>query len=980
MVINKGVEIPQIPIFIFMFRPFILAAALLLSLQLKAQMMPFKNYGIKDGLSDNNVQAVIRDDRGLLWVGTDFGIYWFDGARFYRPQIKANVGQLYVTGFYKDFNGTVWILTFFNGIFKFENGRFTNYLVDPALKDATTNSIAGMTQLSAGRYLILTQNRPYIFDGAKFFPLESENIFVKGNVNGVTQMPDKTTMLGTDDGIFMLRYNKNKLVMSKHFLPGALIERVAAANNLLWAISDKGAFSFSYQPDTPFLAKRSVYLPGKNLTEIAAGNNGEVWAIGSNGSFWDVADTVYKIKNGKVTSYNKSNGLPENVQQIYSDDEGVVWFANRKGLSALADEYYTFTRLASGGHNDPVTSLIVDNENRLWAGSINGLAQLKDSRYTLHPDVGSTEINYVSWLSKPANGACLAGTVAGVLKIGHNKIEKFLTIHSTAFCESSDSSMWFGGITGEIWTSRRGKLKQLKLSGNTHEMVTALYTNLDQVWVGFRDKGIIRYRVRGDSLVATGEFTAATGYPDMRVRCCAADNRGNIFFGTRTSGMYVFNPHSKGPVAHISTQNGLNANWIKDIVFDQSNTLYLATNNGINIVTGNYSKPRVSHIKIDDDNINRETNCLVKAGNLFYIGTNEGILKWMPASLHKDTVPPPVYLTKIDIQGRKNFAIRPYTMDAGEIELPYDQHFISFEFAGISLKNPEKLSYHYMLTGQDNGWSPLIGHNDVAFDLKPGYYTFKVAAMNEDGVWSRRPAVFHFIIKPPFWLSWWFILMMVALTVFVAYSAYRYKLSKALALELLRNKISTDLHDDIGSTLSSISILSEVAAREKEQKSKRILGEINERSYLLMEKMDDIVWSISTQNDTVGNLFSRVQQFASTILEARDIEYEFRVPDKLKELKLDMQRRQHIYLVLKEAINNLIKYSGCTSVCILAEYSAGLLKIEVADDGKGFDTNQLSSGNGLLNMQKRTEAMRGKLCIASSPGKGTRVSLAVQIE
>ena len=285
-----------------------------------------------------------------------------------------------------------------------------------------------------------------------------------------------------------------------------------------------------------------------------------------------------------------------------------------------------------------------------------------------------------------------------------------------------------------------------------------------------------------------------------------------------------------------------------------------------------------------------------------------------------------------------------------------------------------------MLTGQDNGWSPVTRYSDVAFDLKPGTYTFKVAAKNADGIWSRRPAVFRFTIKPPFWFSWWFMLIMTALTVFVAYSAYRYKLSKALALELLRNKISTDLHDDIGSTLSSISILSEVAAREKEQKSKRILGEINERSHLLMEKMDDIVWSISTQNDTAGNLFSRIQQFASTILEARDIEYEFRVPDKLKEMKLDMQRRQHIYLVLKEAINNLIKYSRCTTVCILAEYAGGWLKVEIIDDGVGFDTNQLSSGNGLANMKKRTEAMHGKLCIASSPGKGTRISLAVQIE
>src|ERR1700761_9337871 len=100
---------------------------LLLCLTATAQIMPFKNYGLKDGLNDNNVQAVIRDDRGLLWVGTDFGVYWFDGNRFYRPPISANTGQFYVTGFYKDSYGTIWVLTFFNGIYKYRNGLFINY-------------------------------------------------------------------------------------------------------------------------------------------------------------------------------------------------------------------------------------------------------------------------------------------------------------------------------------------------------------------------------------------------------------------------------------------------------------------------------------------------------------------------------------------------------------------------------------------------------------------------------------------------------------------------------------------------------------------------------------------------------------------------------------------------------------------------------------------------------------------------------------
>lgn len=961
-----------------MFRPVIFILALLCCLRVEAQLMPFKNYGIKDGLTDNNVQAVIRDDRGLLWVGTDFGIYWFDGARFYKPPLKANAGQLYITGFYKDLDGSIWIQTFFNGLFKYKNGRFTNYLVNSHRKGAAENSIAIMTQLSANRYLVLTQTYLFFFDGSSFYHFDTGKIGLRAGINSVTRISGNLIVLSTDDGLYYVDFTANRPRLVTHLFPRKRFEKAALIENQLWAIKDKGIICLPFRDSLLKSAKPVPLLSNTPLKDISQGKNGDIWLIANNGSFWDVADTVFKISKGKITTYSRQNGLPENVQQIYPDEEGMVWMANRKGLSMLADEYYSFYSIINGRLNDPVTSLALDAKNNLWAGTISRLAVEKGGDFVFLSGLRMPTA-YVSWLARTSGGLLLAGTVSGVLNVIPDRPKRYIDIHSTAFCEGAGQTLWFGGINGEVWRYRNGKLTSLKFKEPVFEMITAMHIAKGKVWIGYRNEGILLCREKGDSLLKVAELSAVNGFADMQIRCCAGDNKGNVFWGTRTTGVYVFSENGTRPFAHISTQNGLNANWIKDI-FTDNGTVYLATNNGINMVLGDYRKPLVSYMKIDDDNINRETNCITRAGNIFYIGTNEGILKWAPGNIKKDTVPPQVYLTKVNIQGLSEFSITPYTQNGGEITLPYDKHFISFEFAGISLKNPANIQYRYTLGGQDNTWSPLISHNDVAFDLRPGSYTFKVLAKNADGVWSRHPAVFHFTIKPPFWLSWWFVSIVVITVGAIIYSGYRYNLSKALALELLRNKISTDLHDDIGSTLSSISILSEVAANEKEAKSKRMLAEINERSHLLMEKMDDIVWSISTRNDSVGNLFSRVQQFASTILEAKNIDYEFRIPDKLKTIKLDMQRRQHIYLILKEALNNLIKYSGCTMVCIVAEYSDGLLKLEVTDNGKGFDTSVLSQGNGLLNMKNRTEAMNGKLNIMSETGKGTRVNLVVQIE
>ncbi len=953
---------------------------LLSCLNLQAQIMPFKNYGIRDGLNDNNVQAVIRDDKGLLWVGTDFGVNWFDGKRFYQPQIKANIGQLYVDGFYKDRNGTIWILTFFNGIYKYQHGRFTNYLIDPLLKDAATNTTEVMLQISRNKYIVISQDGAYLFDGQKFSEFDPANPVLKTNTNSVTQLADETILLSTNVGVFMYRFDDDKLKFLGRVLNNQQISKILVTKKQLWVLTNRGVLSFENTGVRAFSTASQNYLPKKIIQDITADKNGVVWALMNSGTMWSLTDTVFKINNATVTQYTAANGLPENIQQMYCDNEGLVWFANRKGISMLGDEYYGFTTLKNGRADEPISSIITAGQNNLWIGTINGMVLKKDNRYIFYTNVGKQPIGYVNWLHKNENGTFYAGTSAGIISFATGAIKKQFDIQATAIDTDIEGRKWYGDVSGHIWIDAGKSLTPLKIEHPINEMIIAIRRKNEYLWVGYRDRGVFKYRVYNDSLIRLKEYSALTGYRDLRIRSCATDEKGNIIWGTRTNGIFIFNMGTDRLVAHISTQNGLKANWVKDIFCDTDGKLYLATNSGINIVGGDYKNPIVNQLKINNDIINRETNCILKKGAVFYIGTNEGLLKWMPGYMGKDPGSPPIYFTNIKIQGLKTFSVSPYIVNAGEISLPYDLHFISFEFAGVNLKNPENVRYHFLLDGQDDEWGPVTDRNDVAYNLEPGNYTFRVAAENAEGAWSLHPAVFHFIINPPFWQTWWFMMMIALIIILAAYSAYRYKLSKALALQLLRNKISTDLHDDIGSTLSSISILSEVAARETEKKSKRILSEINERSHQLMENMDDIVWSISSKNDTVGNLFIRIQQFASTVLEAKDIDYEVQVPERVKQMKIDMQQRQHIYLILKETINNLIKYSYCTNVFINAEYAGGLLKIEVADNGRGFDKKTVIPGNGLHNMQKRTDAMRGTLLIAPAPGGGTRVILSVQIE
>jgi signal transduction histidine kinase len=199
-------------------------------------------------------------------------------------------------------------------------------------------------------------------------------------------------------------------------------------------------------------------------------------------------------------------------------------------------------------------------------------------------------------------------------------------------------------------------------------------------------------------------------------------------------------------------------------------------------------------------------------------------------------------------------------------------------------------------------------------------------------------------------------------------------------MQHIRNKIAQDLHDDIGSTLSSISILSDLALRENSSaQTMETMNEIKDSSMMLMERMDDIVWSINPRNDSLENLLIRVRHFATTLFEAKGIEYTIDIQKNINEVRLPMDYRQHIYLILKEAINNLVKYALASEAFLEVSFDREYLTLSVRDNGRGFELATPPTGNGLSGMRRRAALMNARLSIRSAPGKGTSIGLQVGV-
>lgn len=313
-----------------------------------------------------------------------------------------------------------------------------------------------------------------------------------------------------------------------------------------------------------------------------------------------------------------------------------------------------------------------------------------------------------------------------------------------------------------------------------------------------------------------------------------------------------------------------------------------------------------------------------------------------------------------------------------KIELTHNQNSFSISFGTSNTIADQPFTYLYKLEGADKKWmqTPTAGYVNYTL-LPPGTYRFKVMTSH-----SQALQEMVIVITLPFWLRTPFIILGSVLFIALIYSFHRIHIRRILAVETMRQKVARDLHDDIGSTLSTITILSVIAKSklaEDPAKAGEYLSKINDNSVRMMEVMDDIVWSINPMNDSMNRIVARMRQFASEALESNNVQTEFYFDETVNALHLDMEKRRDLFLLFKEAINNIAKHANASHVKISLTFRSNVLKLTVADNGSGFDAAKAGTGNGLHNMQKRADNLKAQLSISSGMQPGTVLTLEMKL-
>jgi len=424
------------------------------------------------------------------------------------------------------------------------------------------------------------------------------------------------------------------------------------------------------------------------------------------------------------------------------------------------------------------------------------------------------------------------------------------------------------------------------------------------------------------------------------------------------------------------------------IVEDDYGNLWVLTSRGLTIFNENLpSGRRFKYFDlnegIDNASVYSPTRTQLlknKRGEIYWSGVN-GLYRFYPQNLNRSSQAPAIRLTEFRLF---NEAVKLDTAIAEikTIRLNYDQDFFSFAFAALDFTNSLKNQYAYKLEGLDRDWVQAGIKREANYThIPPGEYVFRVKGANADGVWNEDGVSVQIIISPPFWKTWWFRLLILAIIAGLLEALHKYRLSKKLEIERTRLRIARDLHDDVGSSLSSIALTAELLQKEpaSDGLDKRRLERVQTTAQKLAGNLKEIVWAIDPQKDKLNDLLQHMKETADELLGQKGITYTVDFPSEDLPQSLHMDFRRNLFLIYKEMLHNVVKHAAATQVDIALTKSNGMLQLQVSDNGKGFGEENAGNGSGLKSMRARAGELKGQMEISSHPGSGTTVRLTVKI-
>jgi len=939
-------------------------------------------------LSHNWIWDVIEDDSHNLWIATWNGLTKYDRSTgAFSRFLPDSSDQRSISGtrpasLARDSLGQIWIGIWGGGL----------NVLDPAT--------ATFTRYRRSEYP--DQNYPDDF-------VRKLYIDRKG-----------TAWIGTWNGLWTCRVDQDGSVVFESFFHDPNDRTSLSSNRItsfqedqegnMWIGTLGGGLNLYDRDRNSF--KRMVHDPddagsvsSNDITSIELLSDGSLW-IGTVSSGLNRFD----LEDSTITRFNNSPSdqgsiASDNVYSVFSDRGGVLW-VGAGGLNLFNPGLLMFEPtgkiavLKEQLEGLSVYAIYEDQKGSIWAGT-NGNGVLR-----LHPDSGE-----VSWYRH------------------HRGDPNSISSNSVSdIAEDPEGNIWISTNGGGLnrldpgsgsWKHFMEKKDLVETTGLDY-ISGIVVDRTGQIWIATSDEGIILYNREEDHYRRFRfDATDATSLSGNYLLRIFKDSRGDIWLGTWGAGLNRFHPggerfirylsddtdpHSiPGNIVHsifeqvndsariiwVGTANGmasfdpdrpengftpagvnteLPSRSVYGMLIDPEEKQWISSNSGISRY--NPADGSFMHYTHRDGLPGNEYNAgafLKLSNGMFAFGGIGGLLVFHPDSVYESSFETSVALTSFAVLNEQLYkAIELNVME--QIELSYKQNFFSFEFASMDYSDPQKNRFMYKMDGIDEEWI-ISGERNFASYTKidPGDYLFRVRGTNSDGLWSDHEISIMVVITPPFWQRWWFRGLLIVAGLMAFYAIHLYRIRRVREIERLRTQIASDLHDDIGSALTRISVHSQqILAGQDTERIKQSTEKIDELSRDTISTMSDIVWSIDARNDSLGDFLGHMQDLTHSMLSEKDISVSFRHKGMESRKPVRVEVRQNLYYIFKEAIHNIARHSGADNVEIRLDNSDSLFHMHISDNGCGYDPEAIKRGNGLKNMKMRARRIGAVLEMSTS--------------
>lgn len=875
-----------------------------------------------------------------------------------RPAIEPDAAT-----YLKDGDDTIWFITQRRRLARFINDRF-EFVPEPS--GLPEPGVAALAVSPSQQLWIATSHQLAAWDGRQ--------LATRTPTNGVAPEGIVRIAFSGDGGLWVLEKN-----------------RLRKCLNDQW-VTDVSAGEFP----------RDI-APGQfRLHGDARGN---VWLVAYGRGLWHIRS------DGSVRQLTERSGLPSVfINCWFQDVEGDVWIGTHDGGIARIRERLFHTLGSPDGLPGKMVSSVCLNpasaDEELWAGTMAGqLARWQNGKFVTIPIPAPRNSPNESFTVCPDGdgGMWIGSRNNGLSLLRDGFLTRPTTPWGTVRVLFSDSQkrLWVGGLVNLFCLTNGG----FRTFGS------------DDGYVDLHSVGAIAEDAHGTIWIATGPgdlwkydagkftgFTPPAAWPSVRFSALAPDTNGVIWIGTLGGGLLRFH---NGEFSHFLKETGLPDNNVTQLLDSQDGYLWGGTYAGIFRVRKSELAAVAAGIQTRlhcrtygqfdglpalECSSGFQPSCWRSRDGRLWFSTANGVATVDPAKTVPNPIAPTVIIEEMLVDSRP-VSVPPRTgvsRQAAPIQIPPGRHYVQFRYTGLNFAAPDGVRFRVKLEGGEEQWQSTEAQRVIGYGpLMPGKYHFRVAACNNDGLWNETGDVLAFVVLPYFWETWWFRLALVLLTLAILglgvariqRQRYRRRLDRAerqREMELERARIARDLHDDLGTSLTQISLLSALANRAQTPapEARELIQEVRGCAREMVIALDEIVWAVNPKNDSLAELVTYLGHFAEEFFRASAIRFRLDLPAQVPAVALSADSRHALFLAFKEAVNNVARHSGATEAQVHVAIAAQEITISIADNGQGFaiaSGAETTAGNGLANMKRRLEQVGGRTQVHSQPGAGTTV-------